>query len=788
MPPASRPTICLNMIVRDEAHIICEALDSAAPHIDRWVIVDTGSTDDTVATIERRMAEHGVPGEIHHRPWRDFGSNRTEAIGLATGQADYLWILDADDLVTGALDLTGLVADSYLLRYRVGHAFWRRQIFRSGLPWRYVGVLHEYPTCDAPATEARLEGAYEVHGRTLGARSTDPQKYLRDAALLRTVLEHDPEDARALFYLGQSLADGGDDEGALDAFSRRAALGDWDEEHCIALIRRGDCLMRLGRPWEEALQSYLDAFDARPTRAEPFARIARHCREAGRFEDGYEYARRAADMAYPTADYLFVDDGVYGWGARDEQAVCAFSLGRYEEALDLGTALLAGSALPDGERERVAANRDSCVAHVSEARSSYPARIVEELTARSGGSAPASADVTVTIVARGDLGALARTLNSLLQCVEDLERVARWVCLTGPIDPAEARALIASYPFLELVRDEASSTAIAPSLNRLLVLVHTPFWLHLEPGWELFARGRHLDRAERILVSDPAIAQVAFNRSYAVALEERTLAGGEVRTADDLRFRLHEYVVPQGPAWEQVLADLGPGARTNRHWPHFTVQPSLMDVELLRAVGPFVATGDSEHEFGERYTALGLRTAFFDEVTSLRRVPSIAAPVLLTSLAAGSRIGELILDVDPPWPVLSAAVVEDSGSARLTVRTGLEDEAPLDFEVALGPEFEIETVRAVDTEQPVHGPLTLAVEGMKLSLEALAGGGLRLLLHRDGEAARASAPFTLAGADEERPFGLAWVGGRLLIVFGLFGERLAIAVLDRKTTFNLFEK
>src|ERR1700712_5450142 len=139
MPPASRPTVCLNMIVRDEAHIVCEVLDGAAAHIDRWVIVDTGSTDDTVATIERRMAEHGVPGEIHHRPWRDFGSNRTEALQLADGQADYLWVLDADDVVEGDLDLTSLTADSYLLRYRVGHAFWRRQIFRDGMPWRYEG-------------------------------------------------------------------------------------------------------------------------------------------------------------------------------------------------------------------------------------------------------------------------------------------------------------------------------------------------------------------------------------------------------------------------------------------------------------------------------------------------------------------------------------------------------------------------------------------------------------------------------------------------------------------------
>ena len=36
------PTICLNMIVRDEAHVVLETLRSVVGYIDSWVIVDTG--------------------------------------------------------------------------------------------------------------------------------------------------------------------------------------------------------------------------------------------------------------------------------------------------------------------------------------------------------------------------------------------------------------------------------------------------------------------------------------------------------------------------------------------------------------------------------------------------------------------------------------------------------------------------------------------------------------------------------------------------------------------------
>jgi hypothetical protein len=43
----ARPAICLNMIVRSEAHIVAEVRDAVAPYISSWLIVDTGSNDGT---------------------------------------------------------------------------------------------------------------------------------------------------------------------------------------------------------------------------------------------------------------------------------------------------------------------------------------------------------------------------------------------------------------------------------------------------------------------------------------------------------------------------------------------------------------------------------------------------------------------------------------------------------------------------------------------------------------------------------------------------------------------
>ena len=142
-------TVCLNMIVKNEAPVIARCLASVRPLIDSWVIVDTGSTDGTQEIVREVLAD--LPGELIERPWRDFGSNRTEALQLARGRADYVFVIDADEVVELDPDfrLPRLTADAYLVTIALdGWTYPRRQLVRDALPWRYEGVLHEYIVCE----------------------------------------------------------------------------------------------------------------------------------------------------------------------------------------------------------------------------------------------------------------------------------------------------------------------------------------------------------------------------------------------------------------------------------------------------------------------------------------------------------------------------------------------------------------------------------------------------------------------------------------------------------------
>src|SRR3954469_24736376 len=129
-------TLCLNMIVRDESAVIERCLASVRPYVQSWLIVDTGSVDDTRERVRAAMA--GIPGELVERPWRDFGHNRTEALELARPHGDYLLFIDADETLgatTGAA-WPPIDGDAYSLEARYGDLRYDRvSVVASRLPW-----------------------------------------------------------------------------------------------------------------------------------------------------------------------------------------------------------------------------------------------------------------------------------------------------------------------------------------------------------------------------------------------------------------------------------------------------------------------------------------------------------------------------------------------------------------------------------------------------------------------------------------------------------------------------
>lgn len=342
-------TICLSMIVKNEAHVIVRCLKSMLPFIDCWCIVDTGSTDGTQQLI-RDTFQDLCPGLLYERPWIDFATNRTQALVLARATADYTFVMDADDeVVSMPIKIEGLSADAYTVEFsNQGTSYRRIALVKNTLPWRYRGVVHEF--LEAPDSGIAHDLPLTVRCLNDGARAQDPTKYLKDAEILEAAFdtEKDPMlKARYGFYLAQSYRDCGLPEKALTWYQWRAKQEFWIEEVYISRLNAARIAATV-QP-EIAADLYHEAIDTRPNRAEAYYSLAKLHRSRSEHEEGYRVAQRAVELTQ-WAGSLFVETWVYDWGILDELSINAYWAGHYRLALDAGELIYAQGKCPDMDR------------------------------------------------------------------------------------------------------------------------------------------------------------------------------------------------------------------------------------------------------------------------------------------------------------------------------------------------------------------------------------------------------------------------------------------------------
>jgi glycosyltransferase involved in cell wall biosynthesis len=357
-PPTYKIGLC--MIVKNESHIIHEVLACTLDLIDTYVIVDTGSTDNTIEIIKKFYADKGMEGIVEERPWVAFDKNRSEALKLCDGRMDYILMIDADDLIcfpSGAKELLKrnlqeLLPNACNIQIKRGSLeYTRTQIFKANDDWRYVGVLHEYPTNDKPNNRMlKLPSEIYMIGRTIGGRSLEPgNKYAKDAAVLLKALETEPDNERYIFYLAQSYRDAGNIEEAIKWYQKRIDIGKWIEEVYISALNISRFTNTIESAWK--------AHSYKPDRIESLVSYATYCRANNKWS--YELLAMmmyAVSVPKPSNTSLFIENDSYDWRVFDETAIISYYLGRKDISKAMCIKLLHDKKFPDDQLSRIEAN------------------------------------------------------------------------------------------------------------------------------------------------------------------------------------------------------------------------------------------------------------------------------------------------------------------------------------------------------------------------------------------------------------------------------------------------
>lgn len=341
------PKIFAALMLKNEAHSIKSTLESVINHIDGVVILDTGSTDETISTVIGITSSRDVPVHVCTSEFVDFSTTRNVLLenidNIASAMGADIWavLLDADDrIVAPHLMAQRLKAHpkerllSVTLSLR-GMQWAVPRVYRSGSMARYKGKVHEVLGLPFAAV-VKHSGINIVHVVT-HARSLESTKNRLewDERMLRQELELNPEDSRSWFYLGQTLENLERWQDAYDAYGSRAKIDVFQAEKYEAKFRMARVRSRMNGFSDIATVQdlYLKAYAYRPFRAEPLFAIASEYWEASKKENDIAkkkeilevcllFAFAAASKNVPQEEGLFVDMPIYIYQAHALVLAC----------------------------------------------------------------------------------------------------------------------------------------------------------------------------------------------------------------------------------------------------------------------------------------------------------------------------------------------------------------------------------------------------------------------------------------------------------------------------------
>lgn len=217
----ARASIAAVLIVKDEARCIERCLKSLRGHVDRILVLDTGSTDGT------QMLAAACGAEVHHLPWPgDFSAARNHALDLA--DADWNLILDADEWIMSGGDALRRWCKGQARMGKVcvhsamdgpnspdgaSRRNWMTRLLPRGV--RYEGRVHEQAVSDLPRVNINIHVGHDGYLEAHVERKKD-----RNRPLLLADLAERPDDPYITYQLGKDCELHGDMDAAAERYEQ----------------------------------------------------------------------------------------------------------------------------------------------------------------------------------------------------------------------------------------------------------------------------------------------------------------------------------------------------------------------------------------------------------------------------------------------------------------------------------------------------------------------------------------------------------------------------------------
>lgn len=661
-----KKTICLNMIVKNESHVIVKTLNNLCEKIDfsYWVICDTGSTDNTKEVIVDFFKEKNIPGELIEHEWRDFGHNRTLALESAYNKTDLLFIFDADDEIVGDLVLPHIYEhDGYTFNFGNDVVYIRPLLINNRKRWRFVGVLHEYLACSENSTPHKnIEGNYYIVSGRTGNRSQNPNKYLDDANILKKahydILESDYGlSCRYAFYCAQSYKDSGYIDESIEWYKKCLDLNMWVQEKYVSAFAIANMYMSKN-DMTNALKYWYKTIEYDPERIEGIINAINYLTKEGDHLIVNALYHKFKNYNKNLSQKLFMVDSCYKDQLEYNNTISAYYVhdkpSGYECCKRIFVNRLVSDVLmkatisnfmfyidifekeDDNEKLRVFYLIDDIVGDFGGKKNEIiePSMITcwnklfdickPLLTAPSSPSMSHlskqdgdSIMITFTTCKRLDL--FKDTVYSILNHWLDVKSIGTWFCVDDNSSDEDRSRMRSLFPWIQYYMKTVEEKGHRNSMNIIwnkLKETKPKYWIHMEDDFLFHRKMNYIKEGINALKIDMCISQnvkqVLFNRNYGETIDNYNTrghlfiydgCGGNVNINENIVLHKH---------CDGVFYYM------NCHfWPHYSFRPSIIDTSVILELGNY----DSENQFFEmdyakRWNEKGYKSAFFNKITS----------------------------------------------------------------------------------------------------------------------------------------------------------------------------
>jgi glycosyltransferase involved in cell wall biosynthesis len=306
------------MIVKNEARDIVDCLRSVKDHVDEFVIVDTGSTDNTCAVIHSTLEDFKGTYNIFHSQVGmengkiiSFADARNNALTFVSDKTDYIISLDADDRILNSEAIRPACEKAEAIYITVTNEA-RNYNFKSMRIWnfkrvaKWVGAVHEYLQLSGHTT-ADSDILLLHHYGDSPNQENGTERNLR---IMKAEIDSGKATGRTYFYYGNQLREAGRYEEAIQAYETYFTLSVFHDEKCLAYAYRAKAA-RLARQFERALAYAYEGivFDSRWN--ETWMEVAYSLYELGRFEECVAICIAASKNKVPPDTVMFVEHNLY---------------------------------------------------------------------------------------------------------------------------------------------------------------------------------------------------------------------------------------------------------------------------------------------------------------------------------------------------------------------------------------------------------------------------------------------------------------------------------------------